>query len=79
MALSLQERDSYKGMLDSYEHELTITGGQFQSDKLNTLEKIIETQKQTIEQMEMQLSADGAALPAVSNRIDEAGQKVSVR
>ena len=49
MAFLFQERNSYKEMLDSYEHELTFTGGQFEKDKLAALEKVIATHKEIIE------------------------------
>ena len=53
----LQERDSYKGVLDSYEHELTITGSQFDQDRAGALAKIIEDHKSIIEDLEQQLLA----------------------
>jgi hypothetical protein len=43
--------------LDSYEHELTITGSQFDQDRAGALAKIIEDHKSIIEDLEQQLLA----------------------
>lgn len=43
--------------MDSYEHELTITGSQFDQDRAGALAKIIEDHKSIIEDLEQQLLA----------------------
>lgn len=55
LLLVSKERDSYKGVLDSYEHELTITGGQFDQDRAAALQKIIDSQANVLEDLENQL------------------------
>ncbi len=57
MPCSFQERDSYKGILDSYEHEITFTGGQFDRDKTAALEKVVANYKDTVDKLEAQLAA----------------------
>ena len=79
MAFLFQERNSYKELLDSYEHELTFTGGQFEKDKLAALEKVIATHKEIIEGLEKQLSAfttGEATTPASTKELEEARAKV---
>ena len=60
-----QERDSYKGVLDSYEHELTITGSQFDKDRSGALAKVVQDHQAVIEELESQLLAlNGGSLPS---------------
>ena len=74
MAFLFQERNSYKEMLDSYEHELTFTGGQFERDKLAAQEKVIATHKEVIEGLESQLKtlATGQNVAAATKELEEA-------
>ena len=69
-----QERDSYKGVLDSFEHELTIVGSQYDQGRVAALNKIVEDHKSVIEDLEEQLkaakSAGGATIP--ENVVDSA-------
>ena len=51
-----QERDSYKGLLESYEHEITFSGGQFEKDHTASLEKVIKDQRDMIDRLEGQLA-----------------------
>ena len=44
-------------MLDSYEHELTITGSQFDKDRVGALSSIVEAHQSVIEDLEQQLLA----------------------
>lgn len=53
---SLQERDSYKKIIESYEHEITITGAQLEKDKAAAHEKIIADHKDMIEKLEKHIS-----------------------
>ena len=63
-------------MLDSYEHELTITGSQLDKDRVGALSKIVEDHKSVIEDLEQQLLAAkstgnaGAASQEVSSFAD---------
>ena len=52
----LQERDSYKGILESYEHEITFSGGQFEKDHTASLEKVIKDHRDMIDRLEKQLA-----------------------
>ena len=45
LLLTSKERDSFKGVLESYEHELTFTGGQFEKDRLAALEKVVSNHR----------------------------------
>ena len=56
-----QERDSYKGILDSYQHELTITGSKFDQDRISVLTKVLEDHKAIVEDLEEQLLAAKSA------------------
>ena len=56
LLLVSKERDSYKGVLDTYEHELTFTGKDFERDKLHALESTITNYKEIIEDLEKQLA-----------------------
>ena len=56
LLLVSKERDSFKSVLESYEHELTFTGGQFEKDRVNALEKVVANHKDTIEELEVVLA-----------------------
>ncbi len=73
--VSLQERDSFKGILDSYEHEITFTGSQFDSDKSAALEKMVSHYKDEIEKLESQLAASSAAAES-GERLKEAHSRI---
>jgi len=61
LLLVSKERDSYKGVLDTYEHELTFTGKDFERDKLQALESTIINYREIIENLEKELAnAQGA-------------------
>ena len=65
-----QERDSYKGLLESYEHEITFSGGQFEKDHTASLEKVIKDQRDMIDRLEGQL-ADKVTPPGGATGIIE--------
>ena len=56
LLLIVKERDSYKGVLDSYENEITFSGKDFEKDRVQSLENIILTYRETIESLENQLA-----------------------
>ena len=56
LLLIVKERDSYKGVLDSYEKEITFSGKDFEKDRVQSLENIILTYRETIESLENQLA-----------------------
>lgn len=56
LLLVCKERDSYKGVLDTYEHELTFTGKDFEKDQLQSLETVIINYREMIEGLENQLA-----------------------
>ena len=56
LLLVSKERDSYKGVLDTYEHELTFTGKDFERDKLQALEGTVTSYREIIEDLEKQLA-----------------------
>ena len=56
LLLIVKERDSYKGVLDTYEKEITFTGTDFEKDRVQSLENVIVTYRETIESLENQLA-----------------------
>ena len=56
LLLVSKERDSYKGVLESYEHELTFTGAAFEKDRITALETSLNDYKDTVERLEELLS-----------------------
>ena len=52
LLLVSKERDSYKGVLESYEHELTFNGANFEKDRITALEESIKEYGETIERLE---------------------------
>merc|ERR1712142_723662 len=52
LLLVTKERDSYKGILDSYEKEITMTGGQMDQERIMALEKNIEEYRAVVEMLE---------------------------
>jgi len=52
LILVTKERDSYKGILDSYEKEITMTGGQLDQERIAALEKNIEEYRAVVEMLE---------------------------
>ena len=56
LLLIVKERDSHKGVLDSYENEITFSGKDFEKDRVQSLENVILTYRETIESLENQLA-----------------------
>merc|ERR1712106_302210 len=52
LLLVTKERDSYKGILDSYEKEITMTGGQMDQERITALEKNIEEYRAMVDMLE---------------------------
>lgn len=52
LLLVTKERDSYKGVLESYEHELTFNGNTFEKDRVTALEKALADHRDTVERLE---------------------------
>ena len=52
LLLVTKERDSYKGILDSYEKEITMTGGQMDQERIMALEKNIEEYRAMVDMLE---------------------------
>eukprot|EP00092_Neocalanus_flemingeri_P033116 GFUD01036011.1.p1 GENE.GFUD01036011.1~~GFUD01036011.1.p1 ORF type:complete len:782 (+),score=288.73 GFUD01036011.1:56-2401(+) len=52
LLLVTKERDSYKGVLDSYEKEITMTGGQMDQERIMALEKNIEEYRAMVDMLE---------------------------
>ena len=52
LLLVTKERDSFKGILDSYESEMTVTEDNLYQDKINALEKTIQEYKAIVEMLE---------------------------
>lgn len=73
---TLQERDSLKGVLDSYEKELTFTGGQFDKDKIEAMEKVVQAHKETIEKLEDELAQTKNGGGSSSVHLTEAKVKI---
>ncbi len=60
-AFFYQERDSYKSVLESYEHEITFNGATFEKDRVNSLEQSLQNYKETVERLEDLLAAERKA------------------
>ena len=56
LLLVSKERDSYKGVLDTYEHEITFSGKDFEKDRLESLEATILNYREMVEGLENQLA-----------------------
>ena len=52
LLLVSKERDSYKGVLESYEHELTFNGATFEKDRITALEESVKEYGETVERLE---------------------------
>merc|ERR1719508_315362 len=52
LLLVTKERDSYKSVLDSYEKEITMTGGQMDQERIMALEKNIEEHRAMVDMLE---------------------------
>lgn len=52
LLLVTKERDSYRGVLDSYEKEVTLSGSQLDKVKVEALENTIEEYRKMIERLE---------------------------
>jgi len=52
LLLVTKERDSYKSVLDSYEKEITMTGGQMDQERIMALEKNIEEYRAMVDMLE---------------------------
>ena len=61
LLLVSKERDSYKGVLESYEHELTFNGANFEKDRITALEESIKEYGETIERLEDLLASARSA------------------
>merc|ERR1719461_404191 len=57
LLLVSKERDSYKGVLESYEHELTFSGAAFEKDRITAMEASLKDYKDTVERLEELLSS----------------------
>ncbi|XP_040574874.1 mitotic spindle assembly checkpoint protein MAD1 [Lepeophtheirus salmonis] len=67
LLLVARERDSYKSLLDSYEHEVTFAGGQLEKDKIAILESIISDHKDMVTKLEEQLDNTEGTVSIDSN------------
>ena len=72
--LNFQERDSYKGVLDSYEKELTFTSSQLEKDQSAAHEKIIENYRDMVDRLEAQMMAAGAGSAGAAGGGGDAGK-----
>lgn len=57
LLLVSKERDSYKGVLESYEHELTFNGAAFEKDRVSAMENALKDYSSTVERLEDLLAA----------------------
>ena len=69
LLLVSKERDSYKGVLESYEHELTFNGATFEKDRVTSLEESLKEYRETVERLEELL---GAARSSATHKETEA-------
>jgi len=66
--LVTKERDSYKGILDSYEKEITMTGGQMDQERIMALEKNIEEYRAMVDMLEEEKVGDSPKLSVAPNK-----------
>lgn len=68
LLLVTKERDSYKGILDSYEKEITMTGGQMDQERIMALEKNIEEYRAMVDMLEEEKVGDSPKLSVAPNK-----------
>lgn len=71
LLLVSKERDSYKGLIDSYEHELTFSGSQFEKDRISSIEKVLADYKETVEQLEEAIGPNKSGTMLASSKAKE--------
>lgn len=76
LLLVTKERDSYKGILDSYEKEITMTGGQMDQERIMALEKNIEEYRAMVDMLEEEKGECSPKIKEVPNK--ELEEKVRV-
>ena len=76
LLLVTKERDSYKGILDSYEKEITMTGGQMDQERIMALEKNIEEYRAMVDMLEEEKGECSPKIKEVPNK--ELEEKVKV-
>lgn len=76
LLLVTKERDSYKGILDSYEKEITMTGGQMDQERIMALEKNIEEYRAMVDMLEEEKGECTPKIKEVPNK--EIEDKVKV-
>jgi len=64
LLLVTRERDSFKGILDSYEKEMTVTEDNIYQDKITALEKTIAEYKAIVEMLEEDKKVGSPVAPA---------------
>jgi mitotic spindle assembly checkpoint protein MAD1 len=73
LVLVSKERDSYKGVLESYEHEMTFNGNAFEKDRIGALEASLKDYRETVERLEDLLST------ARSSNLKESDSEAKLR
>merc|ERR1712115_103738 len=68
LLLVTKERDSYKGILDSYEKEITMSGGQMDQERIMALEKNIEEYRAMVDMLEEEKVGDSPKLSVAPNK-----------
>ena len=66
LLLVSKERDSYKSVLESYEHELTFSAAAFEKDRIASVEESLTNYKETIERLENLLAAFQSNKPSAT-------------
>jgi len=73
LLLVTKERDGYKGVLDSYEKEVTLSGSQLDKERVEALEKTIEEYKKVVEKLE-----EGVGGAVDGRKVEELQEKIRV-
>ena len=66
LLLVSKERDSYKSVLESYEHELTFSAATFEKDRIASVEESLTNYKETVEKLENLLAASQSNKPSAT-------------
>ena len=64
LLLVSKERDSYKSVLESYEHELTFSAAAFEKDRIASVEESLTNYKETVEKLENLLAVSQSNKPS---------------
>ncbi len=75
--LSLQEREGYKRILDSYESEVTVNMGTVQANRIQQLEELVENYRSQTEALEAELGKSVDEVTSTKSRCIQVGRLIT--